>query len=136
MSSSNQKKVMCQKCGTWCGSGRKYCPDCRKTYKEDNGRRNLEKLKDITKADCVYKHGEMSNKYAYIRWHAKNKFKNVFTECKICGYDKHVELCHIKSIKSFPDDALLEDMNSEKNIVPLCPNCHWEFDHGILKLKN
>ena len=47
---------------------------------------------------------------------------------------KHVELCHIKPIASFKDSALLSEVNSKNNIVQLCPNCHWELDHGILKL--
>jgi hypothetical protein len=54
--------------------------------------------------------------------------------CKICGYDKHVELCHIKPISEFKDDEKISDVNSVKNVVQLCRNCHWEFDHGIVEL--
>jgi hypothetical protein len=25
-------------------------------------------------------------------------------------------------------------VNSLDNLVGLCPNCHWEFDHGLLQL--
>lgn len=55
--------------------------------------------------------------------------------CKNCGYEKHIELCHIKAIVDFKDDSLLGDINSEYNVVPLCPNCHWEFDNGLLKMR-
>jgi hypothetical protein len=24
-------------------------------------------------------------------------------------------------------------VNSLDNLVGLCPNCHWEFDHGLLQ---
>ena len=50
--------------------------------------------------------------------------------CVCCGYSKHVQLAHIKAVADFDDSALLRDVNSEKNLLPLCPNCHWEFDNG------
>lgn len=49
--------------------------------------------------------------------------------CAHCGYSKHVELAHIKPVSSFPDSALLSEINSETNVIQLCPNCHWEFDN-------
>ncbi|MFN8530060.1 MAG: HNH endonuclease [Anaerolineae bacterium] len=54
--------------------------------------------------------------------------------CKNCGYAKHVEICHIKAISSFPPETLVEVVNDAANLVALCPNCHWEFDHGMLTL--
>lgn len=55
--------------------------------------------------------------------------------CAYCGYSLHVELCHIKPISSFPDSALLSEVNSRKNNIQLCRNCHWELDNSILKIK-
>jgi len=55
--------------------------------------------------------------------------------CKICGYDKHVELCHIKPLSSFSDTDLISEVNSESNVVQLCPNCHWELDRGLISLE-
>ncbi len=52
--------------------------------------------------------------------------------CANCGYDKHVEICHIKPINSFPDDTPVAVINDLANLVALCPNCHWELDHGLL----
>lgn len=54
--------------------------------------------------------------------------------CAVCGYDHHVEIAHIRSVSDFPGDALISDINSEDNLIALCPNHHWEYDHGILKL--
>lgn len=54
--------------------------------------------------------------------------------CAICGYDKHVELCHIKPISKFDDNDTLFDVNNIKNVIQLCRNCHWEFDHGLTQL--
>jgi len=49
--------------------------------------------------------------------------------CEKCGYDKHVEACHIKPISSFSDDTPIDVINAPENILALCPNCHWEFDN-------
>lgn len=49
--------------------------------------------------------------------------------CFKCGYNKHVELAHIKPVSSFPDDTLIKVVNSKENVIQLCPNCHWEFDN-------
>lgn len=54
--------------------------------------------------------------------------------CASCGYDKYVELAHRKAVSSFPLTATLGEVNSANNAIQLCPNCHWEFDKGFLKL--
>jgi len=54
--------------------------------------------------------------------------------CQNCGYDKHIEVCHRRAITSFPPDTPIAVVNSLDNLVGLCPNCHWEFDHGLLQL--
>jgi hypothetical protein len=54
--------------------------------------------------------------------------------CKVCGYDKHIQVCHIKSVSSFKDDDLITDINSKNNLVGLCPNHHWEYDNGYIEI--
>ena len=44
--------------------------------------------------------------------------------CKICGYDKHVHVCHIKPIASFSQETKISTVNDISNLVILCPNCH------------
>jgi hypothetical protein len=56
--------------------------------------------------------------------------------CYNCGYDKHAEVCHIKPISEFPEEALIGTINSKENLIGLCPNCHWEFDNGLLKINS
>lgn len=56
-------------------------------------------------------------------------------KCDICGYDKHIEVCHIKAVSEFNDKILISEINNIDNLVGLCPNHHWEFDNGILDLK-
>jgi hypothetical protein len=55
-------------------------------------------------------------------------------KCLICGYDKHTDIAHIKSVSSFPDDAKISEINSSENLMALCPNHHWEFDSGLIKI--
>lgn len=67
---------------------------------------------------------------AHVRGLARSSLKHLKLQpCRHCGYDKHVELAHIKAVSSFPDTALICEVNDESNIIPLCPNCHWEFDN-------
>lgn len=55
-------------------------------------------------------------------------------KCAICGYDKHIEVAHIKSVSDFDDNTKISIINSVDNLIGLCPNHHWEYDNGILKL--
>lgn len=52
--------------------------------------------------------------------------------CVVCGYDKHIDVCHIRAVKDFPVTATIAEVNAISNLVPLCPNHHWEFDNGYL----
>ena len=49
--------------------------------------------------------------------------------CERCGYDKHTEIAHIRPISDFPVDTPLKVVHDRKNLMNLCPNCHWEFDN-------
>jgi len=83
--------------------------------------------------ECL-KHLHKSSIHAHVRGLCRVWLKHLTKKpCKNCGYNKHVELCHIKSLASFTDDSLLKNVNSEENVIPLCRNCHWEFDNGLLK---
>lgn len=59
---------------------------------------------------------------------------NQSPKCAICGYTNHVEVAHIKAVSEFPNDAPISTINSITNLIGLCPNHHWEYDNGILKL--
>lgn len=77
-----------------------------------------------------------ANRYSKIRGQARCVAKKREQKCTKCGYDKHVETCHIKAINSFPMDTPISIINSEENLILLCPNCHWEKDNLENKLKN
>ncbi len=71
-------------------------------------------------------------KNSHVRSFARVWNKSLDKQCRSCGYNKHVEMAHRKPIKDFLPTATLGEINSIDNIIPLCPNCHWEFDNGIL----
>ena len=115
------------------------CPKCiinkgiRHIQKESDSRKGT--LFKMTLKEASYIEGSANNKYSRIRSSARAVFKDLLKEsCQICGYDKHVELCHIKSISSFEENTLVKEINSKDNLIMLCPNCHWELDHGLLNL--
>ena len=93
--------------------------------------------KEPTKSEIVYDKHHRSAAFAYIRWHARRVImKSVPQICGECGYSLTVEVCHIRSISSFPDDAKLSEINTPENLVLLCPNHHWLRDNDSLEEKD
>jgi predicted restriction endonuclease len=68
--------------------------------------------------------------------HAKRVYANSSLPkyCWICGYNKHYDVCHIKPVRLFTDDALISNVNSLTNLMAMCRNHHWEFDHNQLSI--
>ena len=81
--------------------------------------------------DIVYTgdHLHRSSRFALVRSKARTKMKYYKRICQACGYDKHVEVAHIKPLNQFKLEDTDTDFNSEDNLLLLCPNCHWEFDN-------
>ena len=90
-----------------------------------------------TKGEIRNNNSFKENRYVRIRTNAQGLYRKYSLPlvCAHCGYDKHVEICHIKAIKDFDDSALISEINSKENLIALCPNCHWEFDHHLLSPK-
>lgn len=76
-----------------------------------------------------------SNQASMIRAAARQwATENLDTSrCWYCGYSLKVDCCHITAIRDLPDEMLIED-TCKDNLVILCKNHHWEFDHGHLGL--
>lgn len=111
-------------CGRMIGKYSKHCRHCRP--------RNL--ADDLTLLQAKYDKHHRSSAWALVRWRARSLCEKLPQVCYNCGYDKHVEVCHIKAIASYSPDTLVSTVNSVDNLVLLCPNCHWEFDNGLLTL--
>jgi len=131
----------------------RICKECNSKYTFKQGSNTVNRcnscyIKHVKHSDNIktmtlfeYKNNyDMSNKhqsllYARIRQFTKSWLKDLKNKpCSICGYDKHVELHHIKPISEFDDDATLGEINSSDNVIQLCPNCHWEVDNGVTEL--
>lgn len=54
--------------------------------------------------------------------------------CQACGYSKHIEYCHMQPLSAFEATTTIEEISGPANIFLLCPNCHWEYDHGLLRV--
>jgi len=67
---------------------------------------------------------------------ARNSKRNKQQICGICGYSKHVECAHIIAISKTTGSTTVREINDDKNVILLCPNCHWEFDNGSLQIRN
>jgi len=75
--------------------------------------------------------------HSKVRANSRRAYKKSKKEmiCFSCGYSVFVEICHIKPINTFLDTAIVSEINHIDNLVALCPNCHWEFDNGLLEIK-
>jgi hypothetical protein len=74
--------------------------------------------------------------HSRIRSIARSFYKNSDKpkHCTKCSWSTHYEICHIKPIGDFDDSSTIAEINHIDNLVALCPNCHWAFDHGHLQL--
>lgn len=128
------KDRFCKKCGTNFRNKSKiyeslFCAECRKEMRITH----LTLGEYRQKKSVAGKHASWL--HAHVRIMNRNHNKHLtLLPCRKCGYNKHVELCHIKPVASFPDEALLIDVNHINNVIQLCRNCHWEFDNGFLQL--
>lgn len=117
-----KKKIrLCKKCSCEIFNRNTLCSTCRSLQLVDW---SLASYAEIAK----YKYQANSR----IRDLARKSFlkSHSCVQCQKCGYDKHIEICHIKAINKFQDTDTVATINSPNNLLCLCPNCHWEFDHG------
>jgi hypothetical protein len=77
----------------------------------------------------------ISQYHAKIRGDSRASYKSTGrpNSCLICGYTKHVDICHVKDIKDFDPNTELSEVNHPNNLVALCKNHHWEFDNDLLE---
>lgn len=115
----------CKICNIPIVSNRTYCKTCSPNFVDWD---NI-KLSDVQGKRQYQKNSR-------IRDLARTKYRESGKPlvCSRCGYSKHVEICHIRSISSFDGSATISEINSFENLITLCRNCHWELDHGSLTL--
>ena len=111
--------------------GKGKCLECKQQISEIK-----EKFQNSTLAELnvLYIANGVHRSWWYSELRADARKKGSFKECAVCGYDKHVETCHIKAISAFETSSTIREINDRSNLMGLCPNHHWEFDHGLLVL--
>lgn len=93
------------------------------------GLKTLGGLKDAAIASGMH----LSCRWSEVREHCRRVNVPRGKKCVCCEYDKHVECCHIVALSRLPPETLVRDANAPSNVLILCPNCHWELDHGFLQ---
>ena len=93
------------------------------------------KPQTITKCELFSRRSGWQSARSEIRRHAPLVYLKTGRAmlCR-CGYSKYVEVCHIRAVADFTGTATVDEINAPTNLVALCPNCHWELDHGLLQL--
>lgn len=120
---------LCESCKQEIPRRRKYC----------SLRCNPKKLSyfDTSLEELKKKHPSLLRYHSLIRDMSRRIYFSSTSNrsCEKCGYTKHIQVCHIKNVSTFPKEAKLSFINDFSNLIGLCPNCHWEFDnipeHGI-----
>lgn len=122
----------CQKCG----KNRKKTTNkiCRNCYNKERTNRIISDLTPMKETfyDCGAR-----NKYNKVRSHARRLVSSLGMKmiCSCCNFQKGIQVCHIKAINLFEDTTPLNVVNNINNLILLCPNCHWLFDHGYNSLE-
>ena len=121
-----RQQFFCKTCGAEAKYRRSYCEACDPTKPRD--------FSAVTIAEIRQRARYQAN--AWIRQLARRTYDASDQPkcCSRCGYSKHFEVCHVRPIQDFPDDTPMSVGNSLDNLAALCPNCHWELDHGLLSL--
>jgi hypothetical protein len=114
----------------------KHCVDCISLNKHKTAPKKNRLDRNTTKDNLFSTRKNWQSARSQIRKDAARIFFEVNNEptCLVCGYDKHVEVCHIISVADFPGDATISEINALENLVGLCPNHHWEFDNNLVEL--
>ena len=116
--------------------------DLRKKIDERCKRLNIIPNKKISKPVLEVTKGELFSKrsnWQSARSDIQRIARKIYFEnnphpcCVVCGYNKQIEVAHIKAVSEFEDTVTISEINNINNLVALCPNHHWEFDNGYLK---
>ena len=125
--------LLCQVCGKSItgdsNNKRKRCEQCLDTIKTSDG--HFRPIAEISKGMLLTND---TQKYRRIRNLARivAERSGILRQCRVCGYSKHVECCHVKPIRDFLLKTPVQVINDPSNLIGLCPTHHWEFDNGIL----
>lgn len=129
---SNMPKYACQVCGK--KRKKTVAPICRDCY---NKSRTDRIVNDDTPISELFYYANERNKNNGVRARARALIDSLGIDkvCSCCSFEVGIQICHIKPINKFDDNTPLNVVNSLDNLILLCPNCHWLFDHGYNSLE-
>lgn len=112
------------------------CHDDNKKSQYSTTRVRIDDVGGETKRSLKSKTVNWQQWRTVVTAHAQKKMAEKHDEysCVMCGYTTYNEACHIKSVASFGDDVTLNVINDPDNLMYMCRNHHWEFDHGLIKI--
>lgn len=122
-----------------CGNKKYYSSKlCKKCANEKKYKLREKKLGDFIgySARTTY----LTHKCSDIRKDARKFMENESKQEKVCAYcknheyDEILEVHHLKSILEFSPETKISEINSEKNLVWLCPNHHRMIEKGLITL--
>jgi len=133
----NGKINKCPVCQKEIASSAKTCKIHRSKENGNRGDSRIELGNVRTKEEIFKTTNSYQSARSSIRRHAVAVFEslNIEKKCCNCGYDKHIDVSHIKPVADFDESCTLREINHPENLIGLCPNCHWEFDNGLLQLQ-
>lgn len=120
----------CVECGSAIHANRQYCGEHRQRT------RSRSEYYDLTISEFKARNAHLHPSYYRGHLNTLTRLLNAhrLRQCQVCGYAKHVEYCHVQPLKAFPNTATIAEISGPPNIYLLCPNCHWEYDHGLLRV--
>jgi hypothetical protein len=112
----------CVECGTRVATtapegSRILCPSCSDTL--------LHHLPNLTRDEASA---------ADLRLHIRQVMADRPRACATCGYSVHVETVHLRPAGDFLQGTSLAEINDPSNLIYLCPNHRWEYEHGLISL--
>ena len=113
----------CKHCGKALLMRRTTCDDCNLGVVDWN-----KVPSQALKAKALHQYAAQIRSLARVLYRKSSRPK----ACAVCGCAAHYEACHIKPIREFLPTDYVAAVNDLNNLVALCPNHHWEFDHGRL----
>ena len=116
----------CKHCGTKLLARRTTCDNCNSSF-VDWQTISIQQLR----AKALQQYAAQIRSLARAAYRKSSRPK----QCAVCGYATHYEVCHIEPINNFLPSDFVADANKLSNLVALCPNHHWEFDHGMLSIE-
>jgi hypothetical protein len=122
----NKRRYYCKHCGVEIPKGRTTCDEHNPSIVDWD----TITIASVTDRASYQIHGQIRFRARYVYYNSdRPKY------CINCGYDTHIEICHIRAIANFPPETTVGEINSLQNLAALCPNCHWELDNGVLPVE-